>query len=317
MGIGYPYPYPSLLESTLARKAFRLSQNSSPQAGVTEWAKFLRFSIGARDYLSLPHYKADLNAFLLGNLERSRAMAMLEDPSWTKAVIFRNPLERLVSAYQDKIVRKRYTQKIFKIGSLTDENRTVLSFSEFVDKVTSSASDGIHSNCTYPHGLSACTDPHWKPQLMMCGLDYFLPKFDFVGNFDFVAEHTKALLEKVGVWDTWGRNFGDGGKGGEGATAGTICSMPPPPERNPTNDIGGTYGFNQRGPSTTAQYVHQTDSRTKMDELYTPELIEKVRQAYALDFAVWDEITKKPISEISYGKDLNAVREYCSTRNAS
>ena len=255
-------------------------------------------------------------AFFLGNLEWSRAKEMLEDPSWTKAVIFRNPLERLVSAYQDKIVRKSYTQKIFGIGTMADENRPVLSFSEFVDKVTNSSDP--ESNCTYPMGLSACTDPHWKPQLMMCGLDYFLPKFDFVGNFDYVAEHTKALLEKVGVWDTWGRNFRDArGGGGGGANAALICSTPPPPpERYPTNDTG-VYGFNQRGPSMTGQYDHRTESKTKLDKFYsTPELIEKVRRAYALDFAVWDEISQKSVSEISHGKDLKVVREYCSTRKA-
>jgi len=131
--------------------------------------------------MSIPHFKLDRYGFLLGHLEPTLAREMLDDPTWTKAVFFRNPLERLVSAYEDKIARNGYTQRIFKIGSLDQrkEDRYVLSFSEFVDKI---AVPKDSSNCSIPTGLSVCTDPHWKPQLMTCGLDYLLPKFDFVGN---------------------------------------------------------------------------------------------------------------------------------------
>jgi hypothetical protein len=250
--------------------------------------------------MSLPHFKPDRHGFLLGNLDVSRAYELLNDPTWTKAVFFRNPFERLISAYQDKILRKAYTQKVFNIGHLKDENRTVLSFAEFVDKVTEKS-----KKCSHPTGLSTCTDPHWKPQLLMCGLDYLLPKFDFVGNFDYVAEHTKMLLEKVGVWDTWGQSFDDGAETGQ---VGHICYSPPP-KRNPTETIRG---FNQRGASSTGSYVHNTESRNKMNEFYTPDLIEKVKRAYALDFSVWNEISNKSVNEISHGKDLKVVREYCS-----
>jgi hypothetical protein len=49
-----------------------------------------------------------------------------------------------------------------------------------------------------------------------------------------------------------------------------------------------------------------------MNEFYTPDLIEKVKRAYALDFSVWNEISNKSVNEISHGKDLKVVREYCS-----
>jgi len=261
--------------------------------------------------VAIPHFKLDRMGFMLGNLEPSLAMEMLNDPTWTKAVIIRNPLERLVSAYQDKIVRKSYTQKVFKIGSMDQkkEDRYVLSFSEFVDKVTT-PTDPITSSCSNPTGLSACTDPHWKPQLMMCGLDYLLPKFDFVGNFDYVAEHTKALLEKVGMWETWGRKFDDGS--GTTRDSGSHICFAQPPKRGWNESVSG---FNQQGLSVSGgKYVHSTGSKNKMDEFYTPELIEKVRKAYYLDFMVWDEMSKKSADEeISHGKDLKVVQEYCSS----
>jgi hypothetical protein len=252
--------------------------------------------------MTMPHDKLDREAFFVGNLESSRAQELFDDPTWTKAVFFRNPLERLVSAYQDKILRKGYTQSIFKIDRWKTTNQTVLSFPQFVDKVTAT-NDWIPDKCSTPEGLSACTDVHWKPQLMMCGLDYLLPKFDFVGNFDHIAEQTKVLLEKVGIWDTLGLSFI--GKNTDTDETGGYCYAPPPkPHSNETMP-----GFNQRGPSSR---VHVTDSRKKMDEFYTPALIARVRQAYALDFSVWDEISKKSVNEVGNGKDLEVVQEYCS-----
>ena len=55
---------------------------------------------------------------------------------------------------------------------------------------------------------------------MTCGLDYLLPQFEFVGNFNLISEHTKLLLEKVGLWDDFGAKFYNGRDGNtKGASA--------------------------------------------------------------------------------------------------
>lgn len=251
--------------------------------------------------MSLPHFKPDREKFFVRSLELSRAEELFSDPSWTKAVFFRNPLERLASAYEDKVVRNGYTQKIFKIGD--KQNQTTLSFGQFVEKIT--ATDKL-SECRDPTGLSACTDPHWMPQMMMCGLNHLLPKFNFIGSFDHIAEHTKILLEKTGIWDTLGRNFDDG-RGARISPGSQICYSPPP-LRSGNESIAG---FNQRGVTRSGSYVHNTGSKDKMAKLYTPELMEKVKAAYALDFAVWNEISNRSATEIQDGKDLMVVRDYC------
>jgi hypothetical protein len=279
-----------------------------PKVGVSEWVKFFRHVMGAKDYLSLPHYKRDRTYFFVTSLEPSRAEQIINDPTWTKAVFIRNPLDRLLSAYMDKILGQAYTQKTFHIGNLSDpvETRPVLSFAEFVDKI---ANTSHSTNCTDPTGLRACTDPHWKPQLMTCGLDYLLPKFDFVGNFDHLSKHTKLLLERIGAWDKYGATFDDG----RGIRQRHIC-MVPIPER-PVNYT--TVGFNQRGPSITGNKLHATGSKSLVDQYYTPELIDKVRQAYALDFAVWDEISAKPDHDVASGRDLKVVQEYCASKSVA
>ncbi|CAM9252478.1 unnamed protein product, partial [Heterosigma akashiwo] len=261
-----------------------------PKVGMTEWVKFFRHVVGAKDYLSLPHFKKDRENFLMSRLDISTATQLFDDPTWTKAVFFRNPLDRLLSAYMDKIAGMAFTQTVFNISTNdeTEKNRRpVLTFSEFVDKLTDQST---LEDCDDPKGLTACTDPHWRPQMLTCGLDHLLPKYDFIGNFDHISAHTQMLLEKVGLWEKYGATFDDGKN--------TIIPLKPgqhqcwvaAPFRLPNETI---WGFNQRGPSGAGNNLHATGSHNKLAESYTPELIEKVRKAYALDFAVWDEISAK------------------------
>jgi hypothetical protein len=282
-----------------------------PKVGITEWIKFFRYTLGAKDYLSLPHFKPDRLGYLMSTLSRKKAQEVLQDPTWTKAVFLRNPAERLLSGYLDKIQGQGFTQTVFKIGSKDDPKpkRKVLTFEEFVDLVALDGDDNDEDNpkgCTGPRGLHACTDPHWKPQVMTCGLDHLLPQFDFIGNFDHISEHTKLLLERVGLWEEFGATFDDG-KDLQYSERHSTC-MIPPPIRQPNETV---WGFNQRGPSGAGKNLHATGSQSKLDKYYTPELLGKVRKAYALDFAVWDELKDRPIDQVAAGRDLKTVQNYC------
>jgi hypothetical protein len=236
-------------------------------------------------------------------LERLKAKTILSDPSWTKAVFFRDPAERLLSAYLDKVQGAAYTQKIFKIGSLDDKDRPILSFPEFVDLVAHNNTNDVAD----PRGLHGGTDPHWKPQMMTCGLDYLLPHFDFIGNVEHVSEHTRILLDKVGMWDDYGSKFDDGL---DLPKSGQLCFVPPP-DRS-TGNTTTVYGFNQRGPSSNGESVHATGSKSKLDKYYTPELLEKVRKAYAIDYAIWDDLKRLPSDEVASGQDLESVQNHCN-----
>ena len=114
--------------------------------------------MGAGDYLSKPHFKQDLTEFHLSSLPLKQAEAMLTDPTWTKAVIFRDPAERLLSAYLDKIVGEGYTQKFFHIGNGRDPERVVLSFQEFVNLTANTIRKDKHDR----RGVHYRSDPHWK-----------------------------------------------------------------------------------------------------------------------------------------------------------
>ena len=267
-----------------------------PKVGISEFIKFFRFAYGAKDYLSLVHYKADREEFQLKNVGLEKAQELLKDPTWTKAVFFRDPAERLLSAYLNKVKGQGYTQKWFHIGQAP----YIMSFSDFVDLI--SVPD---TSCSDPRGLHACTDPHWKPQIMTCGLDYLLPYMDFVGDFDHVANHTKQLFSRVGMWEEFGAKFDDARDQPQPEWGSyETCYMRPPPR--PANY--SYIGFNQRGGSSTA---HSTASQRKFDEYYTPEILEKVKQAYALDYEVLDDLKRRPPGAVASGRDLKIVKESC------
>jgi hypothetical protein len=274
-----------------------------PKVGISEWLKFFRFSWGAGDYLSYPHLKNDRLEFMVQSLSLEKAEELLNDPTWTRAVFFRDPAERLLSAYLDKIVSEGYTQKAFYINQ-----PTVLSFPEFVSLVSEK-----DRNCTSPRGLHPCTDAHWRPQVLTCGLDYLLPHFDFIGSFDHLSEHTRLLLQRVGLWDDFGATFKDTNNlKKDGRQVKLKCRVPPPVR----GEKHAPSGFNQQGPSSAA-LGHATGSRNLFDSFYTPELLATVREAYALDYAIWDDMKRRPASDVANGSDLQSVQIFCRNNTIS
>jgi hypothetical protein len=253
-----------------------------PKSGISEWIKFFRFAFGAQDYLSFAHFKSDRAQFFVRSLTMEKAKELLNDPTWTRAVFFREPAERLLSAYLNKI----------EGGKPTEHN-----FTDWVDEITTQKD----AKCGSP-GLNACTDPHWTPQLMTCGLDYLLPSWDFIGTFEHIAEHTKLLLERVGLWDNFGAKFDDAS---DYKTGGGRCHVAPPIRASNYSALG----FNQRG--TSKGQSNAAGAQNKFDKYYTPELLGKVRELYALDYAIWDDLKKRPADRVATGRDLDIVRANC------
>lgn len=90
-----------LIFDPLLRNMFNLS------VGITQWIQFARFVAGAKDYPSLPHYKLDADFFRFDKLDPSIQQEIWQDEkAWTWAVFLREPAERLLSAYLDKVLKK-------------------------------------------------------------------------------------------------------------------------------------------------------------------------------------------------------------------
>lgn len=95
---------------------------------------YLSHEAGAKDYPSLPHYKVDSDAFRFDRLEASLQQEIWSSKDWTWAVFLREPAERLLSAYLDKIAKGGWQQKILDALGI-NATAAVFTFENFVQRL--------------------------------------------------------------------------------------------------------------------------------------------------------------------------------------
>jgi hypothetical protein len=105
-------------------------------------------------------------------------------------------------------------------------------------------------------GLHSRTNPHWRPQILVANLNKYLHLHNFVGNMSFLGNHTYQLLHAKGLWDEYGK---DG------------------------------WGKSRRVrifDHNTA--THRTGTKSKIDRFYTPAMLRRVHEAYAMDYKLFE-----------------------------
>ena len=194
----------SMAHHVLFDRRVKLVLFTLPKVGCTELIKLMRRMAGSPDWADYPHDAEDRQFFSELGLEE--ANRILEDRSWTKAVVLRDPAERLLSAYLDKFMHPpgSYLDDLFRDGGHQ------MPFAEFLRYVLSDNTDPLR-----PVGLHAGTDPHWRPQALVGGLAWVEPVLDHVGRFDSIGAWTRHLLEDIGAW----REYGANGWGPDGSAA--------------------------------------------------------------------------------------------------
>ena len=238
-----------------------------PEVGVTEWRQlFLRLTgdpaWNTTNPWYYPHYTPRAIDFTASErLTPERLKLVLQDPSYFKAVFFRDPVDRLLSAFLDKFMNvghqptssstplpiaspalNRYARDFLK--DMPGDNGRPLSFQMFVEQ--------LHAT----RNVSTSWNPHWRPQHAMCLLDTYLPLYDFVGDFSFRLEsHAQALLRHLSLWDEFGAQGWPGGNG-------------------PMFSID----------TNRTQMMHVTGSTSKKAVYYTPRLQTMAREVYADDY---------------------------------
>ena len=139
----------------------------------------------------------------LGDYTTREAANMLADPAWLKAVVVRDPLERLLSFYimafaslwepPNQGPQRRYQDQF------TMWTKDATNFSHFVEVLA---------------GPTRPMNPHWVPQATQCGLDTLPEVFNAVGTMSGprgdLAGFAKALFGCNGSWRAcgatgWGR----------------------------------------------------------------------------------------------------------------
>lgn len=123
-----------------------------------------------------------------------KAMTMLTDPAWTRAIFVRDPKERFLSAYLDKAAKKE--------GLYVFRHCCFSPNANMKDSCARKASRSLKDFLTVVQEIYCC-DPHWKPQSWRIDKELW-PYVNFVGYFESLATDVKLMLEKINAWNEYG-----------------------------------------------------------------------------------------------------------------
>lgn len=120
--------------------------------------------------------------------------------NYFKFVFVRHPLERLLSAYEDKFGKNEPHRALYLklyapyIASLCRNATSSIANQNKGDDITFS-----HFLCYVARAPSDKLDIHWTPYVEIC--DFCNPhwNFDFIGKFETLEEEANYLLDKIGV----------------------------------------------------------------------------------------------------------------------
>ena len=166
------------LQSQAWREAFvlpsqRLVFCKIAKVGSSGWLRLLRWAEGQKGWANHPYF-VDAHGHVAGlkqlkHFSKEKAMKMLFSPNWTKMVVLRDPLERLQSAFLDKIARAEDVSygKILseRLYSLPFQQFTSTDFQDFLTRVELGILESPNNK----------EDQHWKRQSQFCGLHHFHP----------------------------------------------------------------------------------------------------------------------------------------------
>ncbi|MGH3055209.1 MAG: sulfotransferase family 2 domain-containing protein [Gaiellaceae bacterium] len=125
------------------------------------------------------------------------AQEMMTSNHWTRAIFVREPKERFLSAYLDKVIQSNYVK-----SKCCQPNRVAEPAKCFEE---------AQNFKTFLNITEACYDIHWVPQSMRMDSE-FLPYINFVGRYESLANDTMKLLKSLRnaygevAWDTYGKS---------------------------------------------------------------------------------------------------------------
>ena len=245
------YQWGSWDESPIVVESHKLLFFTIPKVGCTVFKQLFRRMYGYQTWKEhndfIPHHPMSNGLNYLYHYTPQKAEQMLTDPSWTRAIFFRDPKERLLSAYLDKVLHDhgKYvrvhccgnnpTLKSLLHCQVPVEKlpNPLLTFSDFLEKI-----------------IPQCTDPHWRAQAHRLPDSYWF-YINFVGHMDRIEQDTRRMLQKIGAWDDFGA---------QGWESGAIFAG-------------------------AASVAHATDARRKVSSYYkSAQLIQLAERLHKVDY---------------------------------
>lgn len=156
-----------------------------PKVGSFGYLRILRWLSGHQDWERQPYFIENhrvANLTQLKHLPGNEALNIMFDDTWTKIVVVRDPLDRLISAYSDQLSRRRPDPPLLQALNLTKKTFQNVSFQDFVNRMQLSVT-----------GHSELENPHWMRQARHCGLEHFHEQYQYM----FYMPHDKAKHDKI------------------------------------------------------------------------------------------------------------------------
>lgn len=164
--------------SPIVNEKFKLIFFWNEKAGCSYWKQVMQFLVGVNGSNvkiddEFVHHPQRNGLSYLCNYPDANATAMLLSNDWTKAAFVREPRERILSCYFDKVIKEDHFSRHC--------HNNTKSFSMFLKVIRT---------CKDPHWESQVRAPKWLYEQMMIG------KMPDISNF------TVKLLTKIGAYST-------------------------------------------------------------------------------------------------------------------
>ena len=256
--------------STFVIPQYKLIFFTFPKVACSEWKRMFMRMNDNPNWCKIKQFNAhdpELNQIkVLSDYPTEIATAMLTSPKWTRAMIVREPKERVLSAFLDKAVKENsgnskkggyYIKKCCSRIPDEDEQKNCTEnshdFKSFLTFVTK-----------YP---KECFDVHWEPQLAKIDSKWW-PLIDFVGYQHNLVEDAQTLLKTLTTTKdpvenrtAWER-YGQTGWGNDNE----LCEKRP-------------HSFLEENTSR-----HKLETGSHLMEWYTPETEKMVEEHWAIEW---------------------------------
>jgi hypothetical protein len=155
-----------------------------PQVADATWSMLFRRMMGIENWNSL-HFELFEGVTRLSDYSAEQATEMMNSPDYTRATFVRDPKDRFLSTYVNKIMNNDMSIKHSccpEGENCLHEYQTMIGFASL---------------------MNTCDDKHWIPVSKWIDSKFF-PTLNFVGHLENAELDARTLLELIGAWDSFG-----------------------------------------------------------------------------------------------------------------
>ncbi len=204
-----------------------------PKVADTLWLMLLRRLMGMENWKSL-----DVDSFdglaRLSDFTIEQATEMMNSPEYTRATFLRDPKDRFLSTFVDKVMS---SDASIKQSCCPEGDNCLLNYQTMKG---------------FANLIQTCENKHWIPMSSWIDLK-FVPTLNFVGHLENAEADARSFLERIGAWESIGASgWGEHGNEAIFATKDTLTDLT-------ASDISGSWDlmskvFTPRLESTLEQY---------------------------------------------------------------